>query len=342
MITAHPFGSLSDGTPVTRYRLSDGSGAYTDILDYGATVQSLVVPDRSGTPTDVVLGYPTPADYEAGTFYFGGIVGRHANRIGGAAFALNGIRYPLEANSGPNHSHGGLHGYHQRMFQARIIGDTLEMQLYSPDGDQGYPGTLEVTIRFTFSRDLVLNIDMEAVSDQDTVVNLTNHCYFDLSGGADPMGQLLQIHADFFTENDENTLPTGVIAPVEGTPFDFRQEKAIGQDIGADCRQLHHCNGYDHNFVLRNHGQLEPDARLFSPITGISMVESTDLPGVQLYSGNFVDAPNGKRPYAPHSGICLEGQYFPNAMAIDAFQKPILKKGERYHHVIRYAFSAEL
>lgn len=341
MITSRPFGTLSDGTPVTCYRLSAPSGAYVDILDYGATVQSLVVPDRNGTLTDVILGYPTAAGYETGTFYFGATVGRHANRIGGGQFTLNGKAYTLECNSSPNHSHGGFHGFHQRMFTPELHGDALDMHLCSPDGDQGYPGTLQLTVRFTFTPDLSLNIAFHAVSDQDTVVNLTNHCYFDLSGGQDPMGQLLWIDADQYTENDENTLPTGVIASVDGTPFDFRQPKPVGQDISGSHRQLRNCNGYDHNFVLKNGGTPQVIARLSSPVTGIVMEETTDLPGVQLYSGNFVDAPDGKRPYGFRSGVCLEGQFFPNAMALEHFQKPILHRGDSYQHVIRYQFKTE-
>lgn len=338
MLTAHPFGTLSNGTPVTRYRLTGRSGAYADILDYGATVQALVVPDKNGNPLDVTLGYPDIQGYETGDFYLGATVGRHANRIGGGQFTLNGKRYPLEKNSGPNHSHGGFHGYHQRMFSAAVSEDSLELRLLSPDGDQGYPGNLEVLVRYTFSPDLLLSIDFCAKADQDTVVNLTNHCYFDLSGGQDPLGQLLTIHSDAFTENDSNTLPTGIVSPVAETPFDFRSPKSIGRDIACSSQQLKNCNGYDHNFVLKNSGELQPVAELYSPTTGIFMVESTDLPGLQLYSGNFIDAPNGKRPYGPRSGVALEGQYFPNAMAIPAFQKPILRAGELYRHSICYQF----
>ena len=339
MITSRPFGTLTDGTPVTCYRLSAAAGAYVDILDYGATVQSIAVPNRQGALTDVILGYPSAADYEAGSFYFGATVGRHANRIGGGRFTLNGVTYTLERNSGPNHSHGGFCGYHQRMFVAEIHGDTLDMHLFSPDGDQGYPGNLRLTVRYRFADDLRLSIKFLAVCDQDTVVNLTNHCYFDLSGGQAPMEQLLQICAEQYTENDENTLPTGVVASVAGTPFDFRQPQPIGRDLSADCQQLHHCNGYDHNFVLKNGGSMQTAARLYSPVTGIVMEEATDLPGLQLYSGNFIDAPNGLRPYGFRSGVALEGQFFPNAMAIAAFQKPILPAGQTYRHNITYQFS---
>ncbi len=341
MIASRPFGALSDGSAVTCYRLTGPNGAFADILDYGATVQALAVPDQAGQLTDVVLGYPAAADYETGSFYFGATVGRHANRIGGGTFTLGDKTYTLEKNSGPNHSHGGFYGYHQRMFAVTVQGDALELQLHSPDGDQGYPGNLEVCVTYRFTQDMALDIGFRAKTDQDTLVNLTNHCYFDLSGGQDPLGQTLWIDGDQFTENDENTLPTGKVLSVAGTPFDFRVPKAIGQDITRDDRQLQNCNGYDHNFVLYNGGTFHPVARLHSDLTGITMEESHDMPGLQLYSGNFIDAPNGKQPYGFRSGIALEGQYFPNAMAIPDFRKPILRAGETYRHRICYRFFCE-
>lgn len=343
MITSHPFGTLSDGTAVTCYRLSGGNGAWVEVLDYGATVRSVVVPDRNGQLTDVVLGYDDVRGYAQGTLYFGATVGRHANRIGLGRFCLNGISYQLEQNCGPNHSHGGLRGYHQRLFTAEIQGETLRMHLVSPDGDQGYPGTLRLTVSFTFSRDNVLTIHYSAHTDRDTVVNLTNHSYFDLSGGLEPMGQTLRLDAKYYTENDENTLPTGVIAPVSGTPFDFTAEKPLGQDIGQPHPQLQFCRGYDHNFVLENGGALRSFALLRSPVTGIAMTAATDMPGVQLYTGNWVQEPRGKagRHYGERDGVCLETQFFPNALAVDAFQKPILRAGEAYDHTTVYAFSAE-
>jgi aldose 1-epimerase len=310
-----------------------------DILDYGGTVASLVVPDKDGVLRDVVLGYDSLEGYIQGQLYFGATVGRHANRIGGGTFTLNGTTYALEKNSGPNHSHGGFRGYEHRMFQGEMHGDTLNLHLHSPDGDQGYPGELNLTVSFSFSQENALTIRYQATTSRDTVVNLTNHSYIDLSGGANPMGQLLRLSADAYTENDENTLPTGVIAPVEGTPFDFRQEKALGRDIALENQQLQFCRGYDHNFVLCGGGKLSEFARLRSPETGITMTAATDMPGVQLYTGNFIEEPKGKRPYGPRDGVCLETQFFPNAMAIPAFQKPILRAGAVYDHQTVYAFS---
>ena len=339
MIAASAFGALSDGTPVTRYRLGD-EAAHVDILDYGATIQSLVVPDRDGVPTDVVLGYNDIKGYETGTCFFGATVGRHANRIGGGAFTLNGKTYSLAKNSGPNHLHGGPEGFDRRMFQAELLGDTLKLSLVSPDGDQGYPGALRLSVYFSFSEDMALTIRYEAVSDQDTVVNLTNHSYFDLSGGRNPRGQLLTLDADEYTENDENTLPTGVISPVAGTPFDFRQEKPVGQDLDAMNQQLLYCRGYDHNFVLKNGGQLTEFARLRSRETGIAMTAATDMPGVQLYGANFVEE-QGKGSYQPYCAVCLETQFFPNGMGVAHFPKPLLRAGDTWRHETVYRFEAE-
>lgn len=340
MINALPFGTLSDGTPVTLYRLTGQGDSHVDILDYGATIQSICVPDKNGVLTDVVLGYDDPVQYESRDLYFGATVGRHANRIGGARFTLNGVTYDLEINNGPNHLHGGSRGYHQRMFTPRVEGDTLHLSLLSPHMDQGYPGNLQLTVSFRFDELGCLSITYQAQTDQDTVINLTNHSYFDLSGGQNPMGQLLQLEADFFTENDENTLPTGTILPVEGTPFDFRQAKAVGQDIDSDHIQLKNCNGYDHNFVLNGTG-FRPFGQLSSPETGITMTAMTDMPGVQLYSANFVEEPHGKgkKNYWHRSALCLETQFFPNAMAVEGFTKPILRAGDVWRHRTSYQFS---
>lgn len=338
MIERIPFGALTDGTAVTCYRLHGGDKAWVDVLDYGATVRAIVVPDKNGVPTDVVLGYDDAAGYEQGTFYFGATVGRHANRIGRGRFTLNGVTYQLETNSGPNHSHGGFSGYDKRMFRGEVHGDKLLMHLVSPDGDQGYPGTLALTVAFTFSPDNALRIEYFAETDKDTVVNLTNHSYFDLSGGRDPLGQCLRLRAERYTENDPDTLPTGVIADVRGTPFDFTAEKPLGRDIEQDHVQLRNCRGYDHNFVLEGPGDF---AWLRSPDTGITLTAGSDMPGVQLYSGNWVEEPRGKRPYGLRSGVCLESQFFPNAMGLEQFQKPILRAGEVYDHWTEYRFGKE-
>ena len=340
MITSYPFGALADGRPVTRFRLSGGRGAYVDILDYGGTIQSIVVPDRDGALTDVVLGYDSIEGYVQGTCFFGATVGRHANRIGGGAFTLNGVTWQVAKNDGPNHLHGGPEGFDRKLFTGEIAGDSLKLHLTSPHMDQGFPGELRLTVTFSFSEENVLTIRYEAVSDRDTVVNLTNHSYFDLSGGRDPMGQLLRLEAARFCEGDENTLPTGRLLEVEGTPFDFRQEKPVGRDLHTDTPQLTMPSGYDHNFVLENGGALKPFATLRSPATGIAMTAATDLPGVQLYSGNFVQgAGKGGRIYRANDAVCLESQFFPNALAIEGWQKPILRAREKFDHTTIYAFA---
>ena len=339
MITSRPFGTMPDGRPVTCYRLTGGPKAYADILDYGGTVQALVVPDQNGAPVDVVLGYDDLDGYRSGTCFFGATVGRHANRIGGAAFTLGGNTYTLGKNSGPNNLHGGPEGFDRRLFSGEIDGDRLKLRLTSPHMDQGFPGELQLTVTFTFSPENELTIRYEAVCDRDTVVNLTNHSYFDLSGGRNPMGQLLRLDADRFCEGDENTLPTGRLLEVEGTPFDFREEKPVGRDLHTVTPQLTMCGGYDHNFVLKNGGRLRTFARLRSPETGIAMRSATDLPGVQLYSGNFVTGTGkGGRAYGANDAVCLESQFFPNALAVEGWDKPILRAGEKFDHTTVYAF----
>ena len=338
MITASSFGKTRSGSSVTLFRLTDEKGAYIEILDYGATIRSLLVPDRDGKLVDVVLGYDRIEDYEAGTLFFGATVGRHANRIGGGRFTLNGKDYQLECNDGENHLHGGSDGWHQRLFRSEIDGDTLRLFLTSPDGDQGYPGKVELTVEYSF-RGGCLSIIYRAKTDADTVINVTNHSYFDLSGGLDPMGQHLMIDADRFTENDAATLPTGTILDVAGTPLDFRNPVAIRDALAMEHIQLDNCSGLDHNFVLNHRGG--PDAVLESPATGIRMTYRTNRPGTQLYSGNFiVGTPAGKggKAYGKNDAICLESQFFPNAMAHAHFPSPVLKAGEEFYQTIEYAF----
>lgn len=343
MITVKPFGTLKDGTAVACYTLAanaqEGS-PYVAILDYGATVQAICVPDRDDNLRDVVLGYDTPIGYEEGDMYIGSVVGRHANRIGCGKFTLNGKEYQLECNDGPNHLHGGLNGYHQRMFDAEIDGDTLRLTLLSPDGDQGYPGNLKLTVEYTFTSELALKIHYLAETDQDTVINVTNHSYFDLSGGINPTGQCLRLAASAVTDNDKNTLPTGEITPVEGTPFDFRSEKPLADGIHSGDPRITAFKGYDHNFILDTDRESPEMAWLQSPDTGITLTMSTDLPGMQLYSGNFVNAPCGKqgKAYGQWSAVCLESQSFPNGMAIEHFPKPILRAGDTYDHTTVYRF----
>ena len=343
MISARPFGKTADGRPVTCWTLTGTAGACVRIIDYGATVQSVLVPDRAGSLTDVVLGYDDVAGYENGDMYIGATIGRHANRIGEGRFTLNGVEYQLDCNNGPNHSHGGYGGFHQRMFCGSVEGDLLKMTLVSPDGDQGYPGELTLTVEFSLREDNALTIHYLAETTKDTVVNLTNHSYFDLSGGQNPTGQCLRLAASRITAVDANTLPTGEFLEVAGTPFDFLTEKPIGRDLHDPMTQLAQCRGYDHNYVLDKGEGLAEMAWLRSPETGITLTMSTDLPGVQLYSGNYISADNGKggRTYRNWSAVALESQSFPNGMAIPGFPRPVLPAGQVYDHTTVYRFGRE-
>ena len=335
------FDRLPDGAAVTAYRLDGSKGAYVEILDYGAIILGIHVPDRDGILRDVTLGHDEILPYTTTEAYFGATVGRHANRIGYGKFTLNGVEYTLDVNNGPHHLHGGFSGYNFRFYQVEEVEDGIRCSLHSPEGDQGYPGNFDFSVTFRFTKDNALHILYEGVSDRDTVVNLTNHSYFDLSAGEDPQGQKLWLEAEYFTENDENNLPTGKVLPVKGTAFDFTVEKAVGQDNHAPEEQIKRCKGYDHNFVLT--GKHEWFGRLRSEATGIRMAVKTDLPGVQLYGANFTGGNVGKggRVYKDYDAVCLETQFFPNAINTEGFEAPILKAGEKYRHETVYWFTVE-
>lgn len=331
------FGALPDGTPVTAARLENGRGCSVTVLDYGATVQSLLVPGRAGRAVDVVLGYGTAAEYEANDGYLGGTIGRVGNRIGGASFSLGGITYALAKNDGENHLHGGLRGFDRRMWRMAAEGEALVCERLSPDGEEGYPGNLAVRVTFTLTEDCALRVRYDADTDRDTPVNLTNHSYFNLNGGGGVLGHRLQINAERFCENDARCLPTGRLKYVEGTPFDFRAGRELGAEIGADDEQLRLFGGYDHNYVLSG----KTAAKLFSAESGIELTVGTDLPGMQLYTANSLTERAGKagRTMGPHGGVCLETQLFPNAMNCWGFPSPVLRKGEHLHSETTFSFS---
>lgn len=334
--TQAPFGATRDGLPVTAYCLRNGSGASVTLLDYGATVQSLCVLNRRGGTTDVALGYDTLAEYEAQDAYLGATVGRVANRIGGACFSLNGTHYPLARNDGENHLHGGLLGFDKRLWHAALQGDALVFSRLSPDGEEGYPGNLQVTVAFSLTEDNALRIRYDAETDRDTLINLTNHTYFNLNGGGTVLDHTLQVFAQRITENDSASLPTGRALDVTGTPFDFRQPKTIGADIGEADEQLRRGGGYDHNFVLAG----RQAAVLFSAQSGVELTVETDLPGMQVYTANFLSQRQGKagRRMGPRDGVCLETQLFPNAMRCYGFPSPVLHPGEHLHLETIYRF----
>lgn len=338
-ITSFPFGHTRSGEAVTAWRV-ENAGLSVTLIDYGATVQALTVPDRHGKSVDVVLGYDTVAEYEENGGFLGATIGRVGNRIGGASFSLNGKTYLLAKNDGENHLHGGNFGFDRQMWRGEASGeDTVIFRRLSPDGEEGYPGNLQVQVAFTLA-DHALTIRYDADTDADTVVSLTNHSYFNLNGGGTVLDHLLQISAEKFTENDTGCLPTGRFISVAGTPFDFRTAKPIGRDIGADDEQLRRGQGYDHNFVLTG---AETAAVLKSQGSGIRMTMRTDLPGAQIYSANCLDERTGKggAAYAPRYAVCLETQIFPNALRCYGFPTPILRKGQHLHTETAYSFDAE-
>ena len=335
------FGKTARGEDVTLFEIRTPE-LTARVLDYGATVQALLVKDKAGKQVDVVLGHDTIEGYETHDGYLGACVGRVANRIGGAEFTLNGRTYPLARNDGKNHLHGGLRGFDKYVWDAEILENGVKFSRVSPDMEEGYPGTLAVSVTYRVENG-ALSISYDAKSDQDTLCNLTNHSYFNLNGGGSALSHVLQIHAERFLENSDQCMPTGKILSVEGTPFDFRTPKPVGRDIEADDVQLHNCGGYDHNFCLPDTGELAEAAVLSSPESGITMKVFTTMPGVQLYTANFLGpwAGKGGAMYDRRGAVCLETQFYPNAMRCAGFRKPILKAGEAYRQATVYAFSVK-
>lgn len=346
VITKTLFGSTASGQEVYKLTLTNAAGAQAGILTYGGTLQSLWVPDRDGRPEDVVLGYTSVEAYEKMGGYLGALIGRHANRLSKARFELGGKTYALNANEGENQLHGGFLGYDKVIWQDEIRDGTLALTYFSPDGDERYPGNLKITVVYSLSDDNRLTIDYTAVSDADTVCNLTNHAYFNLGGfkSGSVLEHKLKLHASFFTPADPESLPTGEILSVKGTPMDFTDFHAVGERIEQDYPQLLWAGGYDHNWVIDGKG-LRLTAELVDEASGRVMNTYTDLPGVQFYSGNFLDGNtlDGKEgaSFGKRSGLCLETQFFPNSMERTHFPSPVLKAGETFHTVTVYEFKAK-
>ena len=348
-VTIQSFGTTAKGQSVDRITLANRAGMACSLITYGATIQSLLVPDANGKLADVVLGYDGLAQYESDANpYFGATVGRHANRIGGAAFELNGKTVRLTANEGRNNLHSGPDGFNQVVWDYEITDQgeepAVKFSYVSPDGESGYPGNLTCHVTFQLIAANAIIISYDAVADQDTVINLTNHAYFNLAGqgSGSILNHVLQIKADFITAIDAECLPTGEIAPVAGTPFDFRQPKPIGRDIYEDDEQLRFGAGYDHNFVLSGDiGELFVCITAVEPKSGRKMLVETTSPGVQLYTGNQMKLDTGKNgaTYHQHGGFCLETQYYPNSLAHPHFPSPIFKAGEPFKHTTVYRFA---
>ena len=332
----------SKGEEAKCYLLENTRGMKAVVSDYGATLMKVLVPDQAGNLQDVVLGYDKIEDYEKGSVYFGATVGRIANRIGGACFELNGKEYQLTQNDNKNTLHGGKDFYSQRMWQVEHEDDAeITFLLHSSDGDQGFPGNLDIHVTYSLTEDNELKIHYLASADQDTIVNLTNHSYFNLSGHASgtALDQQVMILADAYTEADAESIPTGKIISVEGTPMDFRKMKPIGKDIEEKYEALLLGSGYDHNWVLNGKG-FRHVASMYSEQTGITMKVYTDLPGMQFYTGNFVEREQGKdgAVYQKRNGVCFETQYFPDAVHKENFEGPVLKSGETYDTATVYKF----
>ena len=341
-VTKESFGKMPDGTAVEIYTLKN-SALEARITTYGGTVVSLKTADRQGKVDDIVLGFDSLDGYlQKNDPFFGAIIGRYANRIAHAEFSLGGKKYSVPKNDGENSLHGGTRGFDKVVWQAKPIADGVEFTYVSKDGDQGYPGTLTATVRYTL-RGNELHIEYSATTDKDTVVNLTNHSYFNLAGTGDILGHQLKINASRYTPVDATLIPTGELAPVQGTPFDFRKSTAIGQRIGGSDEQLKRGRGYDHNWVLDNDGKFAEAAEVYEPTTGRVLTVLSDQPGIQFYSGNFLDGTvKGKQGkiYAHRSGLCLETQHFPDSPNHPKFPSTELKPGRRYHTVTVFRFSA--
>jgi len=343
-VTKAVFGDMPDGTKVEIYTLEEGA-LKARIMTYGARLVSLEVPDRSGKLADIVLGYDNLAGYTADAkSYFGSIVGRYGNRIAHATFSLDGKPYQLPANDGVNTLHGGILGFDKLVWQGHEIPHGVELTLVSKDGDQGFPGTLTARVRYTLEAH-ALKIEYFATTDKDTVLNLTNHSYFNLAGEGqgDILKHLVMIPADRYTPVDSGLIPTGELAPVAGTPLDFHKATAIGARIDDNNEQLKLGRGYDHNYVLNEKmGTLQEAARVTEPTTGRVLTVETTQPGVQFYSGNFLDGTlHGKQGhvYALRTGFCLETQHFPDSPNHPKFPTSELKPGQTYHEVTVFKFS---
>jgi len=345
-VTDQPFGKTPDGTPIEIYTLSDAV-CEARIMTYGGVVVSLKAPDRDGKPADVVLGWDDLDGYVANfngssDAFFGAIIGRYANRIAHGSFTLDGVKYSLPLNDGANSLHGGPRGFNNVVWKAKPIADGVELSYLSKGGEAGYPGNLSAVVRYTLVKG-DLRIEYSATTDQDTVVNLTNHSYFNLSGHGDILDHQLTLHASRFTPVDAGLIPTGELKPVESTPFDFRKATPVGARINADDEQLHRGHGYDHNWVLdRGGGKMAEAAELYDAGSGRVLKVLTDQPGIQFYSGNFLNGSikgKGGKWDELHSALCLETQHFPDSPNHPDFPTAELKPGERYHTVTVYRFS---
>lgn len=345
MITKKQFGKTADGRTVTAYTLHDKENSLT-VLDLGGIVQSLIVPDRDGKPTDVILGYNDVASYEKNGGYLGALIGRFGNRIGKGKLVIDGKEYQLYLNDRGNHLHGGKAGFDKKIWDAEIEGDKLRLHILSPDTEENYPGNLDVAVVYSFEGG-EWKIEYRAVSDKKTCVNLTNHAYFNLNGEGkgDILGHALRIDCDYITPTSPTMIPEGGFRAVKGTPFDFNTPKEIGREIGADDTDLKQGNGYDHCHVLKNKcGEYVKYAEATGDRTGIVMECFTDMPAVQLYTGNGLHQEGKSGFYGKRNGFCLETQAIPNNVNVPEYAEKgssILDAGEEYRFTAAYRFGVK-
>jgi aldose 1-epimerase len=351
-IEKQPFGTTADGQSVEEYTLTNAVGMEVKIITYGGVITSVRVPDRRGDFDNVVLGFNNLADYESKKSYFGTIVGRYGNRIANARFTLDGQSYTLAANDGTNSLHGGLMGFDNRVWAAEEVRANntvgLSLRYTSPDGEEGYPGNLTTTVVYTLTADNAIQIDYTATTDAPTVVNLTNHTFFNLSGNGSGAiyDEVLWVNADHYTPVDTNLIPTGELAPVEGTPLDFRTPKQIGERIRSSHPQMVLARGYDHNFALNRQTPdgLELAARVLNPNTGRGLDVLTTEPGLQFYSGNFLNGTvvgSSGGTYRQGDAYCLETQHFPDSPNQPAFPSTELRPGQTYRTTTIYRFTVD-
>ena len=342
-ISVESFGTTADEKEVFLYTITNKTGMKISVTDFGAALVKVEVPDKQGVLRDVVLGYDDVTGYENGTVFFGATVGRNANRIGKASFEINGKVYELAKNDNGNNLHSGLDFYNQRIWEVRAKKmDSVIFNLHSKDGDQGFPGALDMEVKYTLTEKNEVKIEYYSVPNEDTIINMTNHSYFNLNGhdSGSILDHDVKIDADYFTRADERAIPTGELVPVQGTPMDFTQTKKIGRDIHEQYEALIFGNGYDHNWALNNNGKFAKVAELSSEESGIEMSVFTDLPGVQMYTANFVENEKGKNGavYNDRPAVCFETQYFPDAVHKSNFKSPICEAGENYRTCTMYKF----
>lgn len=338
MIQTKSFGRTSKGEEVLCFTLKNEFGE-VEILNYGATVRSIKVPSSLGKLTDVALGYNNIEDYEKNEGYLGAVIGRYGNRIWKGKFNIGEEHYNLFLNDGDKSLHGGKEGFDKKIWTHTINDDVLSLKYFSPDMEEGYPGNLSVEVQYSFEYDS-LKIEYFAQTDKKTIINLTNHSYFNLAGegSGNILGHDLTIYADEYLPTDEESIPLGIYAPVEDTPFDFRNGKTIGQDIDSDYDQIQIGKGYDHSYVLNNEGQIKLFSKAYCPETGIAMDSYTDQVGFQFYSGNFLDMEGKNGYYNGRSAFCLETQHFPDSPNHPSFPSTVLDAGEKYHYTTIYKF----